>query len=102
MHRMHSFYISVVFFYVSLLFAYDFSNLRILICLQDALNHRIYCHGYVLTATSEGTTCFHDSTELETVVLWCLVKYNCALKSHSNVKIHINYRLSFCKHNGTF
>ena len=39
-------------------------------------------------------TRIHHSTNLETAIQWCSLKYNRALKSHPNVKVHMNYRLN--------
>ena len=61
----------------------------------------ICCHGYDLITTPERSTRIHDSTNSETATEWFSLNYNHALKLQPKVKVHINYWLLFCKHNGT-
>ena len=75
-----------------------FSNL----CLQFALKNRIFRDDYDLITTSHGSTDIRHGANLETAIWWCFLKYNYALTSDPNVKLHINNRLLFCKHNRVF
>ena len=45
---------------------------------------------------SDGSTTPSDHrTNSETAIHWCSLKYNRALKSHPNIKVHINHGLLF-------
>ena len=96
------FFISIVFFRVSLSILTIFL-ISALFCAQHAYDSRIFCHSHNLYITSKRQTCIqHTSKKSETDFQWWSLKYDLALKSHPNAKVHINYMLLFCKHNWSF
>ena len=60
------------------------------------------CHGYDLIITSEGPTYIHHSTNSETTIQWCSLKYNRRLKSHPNVKVIETIGHCFVSNMGVF
>ena len=90
----HFFFISIVFYWVSLsilmvflipaiYYAYNMLNIiNLLTCSWPNYN--------------EGPTQIHHSTNSETAIPWSSWKHNRALKSYPNVKVHLNYILLFC------
>ena len=101
------FCISILFFFllgggVNLSILLTSFNLSLTLYEQYAWNNRIYCYGYDLITTSEGSTLIHHCTNSETLIKWRSLKYNRASKSRLNVKVSISYMLLFFKHNGLF
>ena len=93
--RLH-FFITIAFFWIQPQYAYDFSTFNLTMCLWCARYNRILSRLW-LNTISEQTTRSHHSTNSETSIQWCSLKYHPTLKSHSNAKLHI-----ILEQNGTF
>ena len=62
----------------------------------------MHCYSHELITAPEESNRIHHSKNSETAIQWGSLYYDHTLKSHPDVKVHINYRLLFCQHNWIF